>query len=283
MSILCNNDFINISIPKGQIQYDNLLIGGCFVCDSSSYNLCNSSSSNTISTNAKRKYEQFNPLSRAIFEILKARGRERYGPIEGPIIVNSLTEFITCPRKMANVEVWGIAQIPHHISTGITPSCFSLDKTRKRFDNFETKTTRKSDVKMEEIEYNPGLEMGSSTESHHSHQSSPTRRITSAVVNKCKPSRNKKAQAVYKVTKTREVKESQLVTDLILSQVIRLEQELGCEPGILDLLCRFEQADLDLIWGQLIWLYPDLMDKGAVDIQALEQANQELQERVIAS
>jgi len=224
MSILCNNDFINISIPKGQIQYDkvrpNLLIGGCFVCDSSSYNLCNSSSSSIISTNAQRKYEQFNSLSRADYEIFKARSKKRTdGPCEGPVMVNSLTEFITCPRKMANVEVWGIAQIPHHISTGIAPSCFSLDKTRKRFDNFETKTTQKSDVKMEEIEYNPGLEMGSSTESHSSHQSSPTRRITSAVVNKCKPSRNKKAQAVYKVTKTREVKESQLDIDLILSHV----------------------------------------------------------------
>src|SRR5215469_10939161 len=116
-----------------------------------------------------------------------------------------------------------------------------------RFDNFETKTTRKSDVKMEEIKYNPGLEMGSSTESYHSHQSSPTRRITSAVVNKCKPSRNKKAQAVYKVTKTREVKESQLDIDLILSHVIRLEQELGCEPTLLDLFCRFSKAEIDAV------------------------------------
>src|SRR5215831_13584790 len=166
MSILCNNDFINISIPKGQIQYDNLLIGGCFVCDSSSYNLCNSSSSNIISTNAQRKYEQFNSLSRAAYEILKARSKKRTdGPCEGPVMVNSLTEFITCPRKMANVEVWGIAQIPHHISTGITPSRFSLDKTRKRFDNVETKTARKSDCEMRENFINTGLEMGSTT--HH--------------------------------------------------------------------------------------------------------------------
>src|SRR5215831_7614813 len=259
MSILCNNDFINISIPKGQIQYDNLLIGGCFVCDSSSYNLCNSSSSSIISTNAQRKYEQFNSLPRAAYEILKARGKKRTDGSESPVMVNSLTEFITCPRKMANVEVWGIAQIPHHISTGITPSCFSLDKTRKRFDNFET--TRKSDVKMEEIEYNPGLEMGFSTESHHSHQSSPTRRITSAVINKCKSSRNKKAQAVYKVAKRREVKESQLDRDLILSQVIELEQELGCEPTLLDLFCRFSKAEIDAVWDSIIWLYPYLDEK----------------------
>jgi hypothetical protein len=84
MSILCNNDFINISIPKGQIQYDNLLIGGCFVCDSwlplSSYNLCNSSSSSIISTNAQKRFSK--NLSRAAYEILKARGKKR---TDGPI------------------------------------------------------------------------------------------------------------------------------------------------------------------------------------------------------
>jgi len=110
MSILCNNDFINISIPKGRIQYDNLLIGGCFVCDSwlplSSYNLCNSSSSSIISTNAQKKSSK--NLSRAAYEILKARSKKRTdGPCEGPVMVNSLTEFITCPRKMAKSKCGG--------------------------------------------------------------------------------------------------------------------------------------------------------------------------------
>ena len=155
---------------------------------------------------------------------------------------------------MANVEVWGIAQIPHHISTGIAPSCFSLDKTRKRFDNFETKTTRKSDVKMEEIEYNPGLEMGSSTESHHSHQSSPTRKIESAV-NKYRPSENLKAKAgnkVKAVSKKRIVKDDKW-KDNILSRIIQLEKELGGgAPGLIDMQSICSRHEIHAVWDELM-------------------------------
>jgi hypothetical protein len=86
---------------------------------------------------------------------------------------------------------------------------------------------------------------------------------------KCKHP-EKGAKAVHKVTKTKSKKRigqsqeefRQNETD-ILSRVIQLERELGCQPGLLDLLCRFSRAEIDAVWDSLIWLYPDLMSKGA--------------------
>jgi hypothetical protein len=190
-------------------------------------------------------------------------------------MVNSLTEFITCPRKMANVEVWGIAQIPHHISTGIAPSCFSLDKTRKRFDNFETKTTRKSDVKMEDNSNMLGT-MGSTTHQQNSPQPSPTRKIESAVINKSTSSGKKakagntKVKAVSKKRVSRIIDEDGRWRNDIISRVIQFEMETGFEPGLLDLMCRFSSEEIDTVWSDLLWLYPDLCSKGPVKIEELE-------------
>jgi hypothetical protein len=44
----------------------------------------------------------------------------------------------------------------------------------------------------------------------------------------------------------------------ILSGIIHLEEELGRQPNLLDLLCRFSRQELDIVWDSLLWLYPDL-------------------------
>jgi hypothetical protein len=80
-------------------------------------------------------------------------------------------------------------------------------------------------------------------------ESSERRRAASI---KCTPC-HKKAQAGHKVTKVKED---------ILSRVIQLEKELGCQPGLLDLLCRFNREEIGLVWDDLLWIYPDLMSKG---------------------
>lgn len=50
---------------------------GCYGIVVCSYKQSCSSSSNVVSTNAARKYEQLDRESRAISEILKARGKKR--------------------------------------------------------------------------------------------------------------------------------------------------------------------------------------------------------------
>jgi hypothetical protein len=44
----------------------------------------------------------------------------------------------------------------------------------------------------------------------------------------------------------------------ILSRVVQLENELGHEPSLLDILCRFNRAEIQPIWDSLVWLYSDL-------------------------
>jgi hypothetical protein len=44
----------------------------------------------------------------------------------------------------------------------------------------------------------------------------------------------------------------------ILSRVVRLEIEFDHEPTLLDLLCRFNRAEIQAVWDSLVWLYPDL-------------------------
>jgi hypothetical protein len=122
-----------------------------------------------------------------------------------------------------------------------------------------------------------GLEMGPvSTDSHHNdNQISPTNGsiITNVGINKRTPS--KKARAVNKVAKTKvkviskkrisrdrqieptqEEFRRQNETD-ILSRIISLE------TGLIDLLCHFSRAEIDVVWDSMMWLYPDLMSKGA--------------------
>jgi len=52
----------------------------------------------------------------------------------------------------------------------------------------------------------------------------------------------------------------------ILSRVIRLEQELGSQPDLLDLLCRFNHAEIDTVWCSLLWLYPNIKFSTSTDV-----------------
>ncbi len=54
----------------------------------------------------------------------------------------------------------------------------------------------------------------------------------------------------------------------ILSRVIQYEQELGCQPGLLDLALRFSHEELDAVWDSLVWLYPDFDKKGPAKIHS---------------
>jgi hypothetical protein len=83
-----------------------------------------------------------------------------------------------------------------------------------------------------------------------------------------------KAKAISNVSRDRQIETTQEEfrrqneTD-ILSQIIQFERELGCQPGLLDLLCRFSRAEIDTVWDSLIWLYPDLMSKGTTTVPEL--------------
>jgi hypothetical protein len=44
----------------------------------------------------------------------------------------------------------------------------------------------------------------------------------------------------------------------ILSGIIQYECELGREPQLLDLLCRFGHAEIDAVRTDLEWLYPSM-------------------------
>ena len=124
--------------------------------------------------------------------------------------------------------------------------------------------------------------LGSVDSSTKSHQSSPQQtnsaiRKTSVVPNnKCTPSHKKAKAGHYKVAKAKAVSKKPCAKSVtlnetdIISRVIELERELGCQLGLLDLLCRFSRAEIDAIWDSLIWLYPDLMSKGATKTQFLQ-------------
>jgi hypothetical protein len=71
------------------------------------------------------------------------------------------------------------------------------------------------------------------------------------------------------------VLERQNETD-ILSRVIRLEIELGHEPTLLDLLCRFNRVEIQAVWDSLVCLYPDLDRKEHATIPSGHRANREL-------
>jgi hypothetical protein len=43
----------------------------------------------------------------------------------------------------------------------------------------------------------------------------------------------------------------------ILSEVVRLESQLGHVPTLLDILSRLNRVEIDLVWESLISLYPD--------------------------
>jgi hypothetical protein len=69
----------------------------------------------------------------------------------------------------------------------------------------------------------------------------------------------------------------------ILSRIIKLEMKTGCALGLLDLLCHFSRAEINAVWNDLMWLYPDFDKKGPVNIQAYEEALAALQDHVVAS
>jgi hypothetical protein len=69
----------------------------------------------------------------------------------------------------------------------------------------------------------------------------------------------------------------------ILSRIIKLETKTGCALGLLDLLCHFSRAEINAVWNDLMWLYPDLNKQGPVNIQAYEEALAALQDHVVAS
>jgi len=91
-------------------------------------------------------------------------------------------------------------------------------------------------------------------------------------------SQAKEAKAVHKVAKTnvkaRVVSKSRIRKDEkrrndIISRVIQLEKDLGgCAPGLLDLSLRFSREEIDAVWDDLMWLYPDFDKKGSVPYEA---------------
>ena len=98
------------------------------------------------------------------------------------------------------------------------------------------------------------------THQNSSQHTSPTTRKLPNAVNKRNVVPSRKAKAETKVT-TRQTEESHK-RDETVSQIIQLEQELGgVQPTLLDLLCRFSKSELDAVWDQIIWLYPDLCRK----------------------
>jgi hypothetical protein len=102
------------------------------------------------------------------------------------------------------------------------------------------------------------------------------RKTKAKAVSKRRVSKNRSRNQELKRFRRRWQKET-----YILSRVIQLERELGCEPGLLDILCRLTRAEIRAVWDQLIWLYPDLAKKGQVNVEALE-THEELQSPVIA-
>lgn len=71
------------------------------------------------------------------------------------------------------------------------------------------------------------------------------------------------------IEQTQEEFRRQNETD-ILSRIIQFERELGCQPGLLDLLCHFSREEIDAVWDSLVWIYPDLTSKGATTIPEME-------------
>ena len=126
-------------------------------------------------------------------------------------------------------------------------------------------------------------EVGSTT-NHHDNSTSPSPATShrNVVINKPKPF-HKAKKAVYKVaerakavskkrfsrnrSRNQELKEFrrrwQKETD-ILSRVIQLEQELGREPELNDLLGKFNRSEIDAVWDSLLWLYPNFRTTTAV-------------------
>ncbi len=54
----------------------------------------------------------------------------------------------------------------------------------------------------------------------------------------------------------------------ILSRVIRLEQRLGRELCLADLLSHFSYKEIDAVWNDLLWLYPNLGNEESATVDA---------------
>jgi len=113
---------------------------------------------------------------------------------------------------------------------------------------------------------NAGLEMGSTrTHQQNSHQPSLTRKIRSAVSNKRMPSLVKvQAGNIVKVSQAKAVSKDWIErrrTEDILSRIIRFEGAKCKEPSILDLLGHFSRQEIQAVYSDLLWLYPDLEKK----------------------
>ena len=75
-------------------------------------------------------------------------------------------------------------------------------------------------------------------------------------VNKCKPTFYKRAQTVQKVTKARKQEEK------ILSKIVQFQHcKLGREAHLVEILANFNPSDVDMVWEDLLFLYPGLVSK----------------------
>lgn len=206
------------------LLYGGIVINHCLLLSSSFSCGNSSSSSNIVNANVSRRIERLELERASIYELVKARGRNKEGDAqfsEKDIIPGAFGSLVFGPFSS--------------MSQGIFHTMSNIDN-------------------IVGVEYSD-----SKSESHVQHQQS-TRLVKGSyytAVIKSRPS--KKAKAAHKVTKTN-VSKKQVDTELqqsrqrweserdVIARIVQLGQKLGHTPTYLDLYCAgFEPAQLDAI------------------------------------